>query len=111
MNDTPPMSYQEFWPYYVSEHSKRSTRICHFIGTSLVILCFILALTISPYFFLAMPFAGYFFAWTSHFWLEKNRPATFKRPLFSLLADFHMFYLTLTGRMKGEVEKYGANPR
>ncbi len=85
-------SFAEFYPYYLSEHSDSTCRRLHFIGTTLVIL--ILAITISKGAWLmlwALPLAGYSFAWIGHFFFEKNRPATFQHPLYSLLGDFAMY--------------------
>jgi hypothetical protein len=98
-------SYEEFWPYYVSEHLGETTRRLHFIGTLLVIACLLAGLLVSRWFLLAMPFAGYGFAWVGHFFFERNRPATFTYPWWSLRGDFRMFRLTLLGRMGAELER------
>lgn len=93
-------SFAEFYPYYLSEHSNSTCRRLHFVGTSLVIL--ILALTIGKgawLMLLALPLAGYSFAWIGHFFFEKNRPATFQHPLYSLLGDFVMYRDMLLGRV------------
>lgn len=100
-------NYREFWKFYVGEHSKASTRGLHFVGTGLVIGLLIAGVLVSPRLFWCMPIAGYFFAWVAHFGFEKNRPATFKYPVWSLMADFHMFAFILTGKMGAEVRKYG----
>lgn len=101
-------SYEEFWPFYVGEHSKAATRWCHFIGTTGVILFALSAvITMNPFMLIACPLSGYSWAWVSHFFIEKNRPATFKYPLWSLRGDFRMYLYMLTGRMNAEVEKYG----
>jgi hypothetical protein len=93
-------SFDAFWPYYVREHAQPLTRTLHFIGTG----CFIgLSLgaffTAQPWLFPIGIVAGYGFAWIGHFFVEKNRPATFKHPLWSLRGDFRMFGLMLRGRM------------
>ena len=98
-------SYAEFWPYYVSEHSRPATRALHFLGTALVLATLAAAALVSPRWLMAVPFAGYGPAWIGHFFVEKNRPATFTYPLWSLRADFRMFGLTLRRRMGPEVEK------
>jgi len=98
--------FQEFWPFYVREHSKIGTRILHFIGTtSLFVFLLHAVVTGSPLSMLAGVFAGYGCAWTGHFLIEKNRPATFRYPLFSLIGDFKMYGLMLTGRMGKEIER------
>ena len=107
MTDVDPiLSYEEFWKFYVREHSHPKTRWMHFIGTSMVIGLGIAGLLFSPIYFITMPIAGYSFAWASHFLFEKNRPATFKFPLWSLRADFQMYGYILNGRMNSEVRKY-----
>lgn len=99
-------SFEEFWPFYLSEHSKPRTRALHYLGTTLVVALAAAALVTGRYLlFAAMPVAGYFFAWIAHFGVEKNRPATFTHPLWSLIADFKMWWLWLTGRLGPELRK------
>jgi hypothetical protein len=98
-------TYEEFWPYYVSEHSKPATRALHVFGTALVLLALAAAVFVSPWWLLVAPVAGYAPAWIAHFFVEKNRPATFTYPLWSLRGDFRMFALTLRGRMGAELER------
>ncbi|MCJ8191080.1 DUF962 domain-containing protein [Sphingomicrobium aestuariivivum] len=101
-------SFADFWPYYLREHSKPQTRALHYIGTSLVVLIALYALWSGSFLLLlAMPLAGYFFAWVGHFGVEKNRPATFKYPGWSLAADFRMWWYWLTGRLGPELERAG----
>ena len=93
-------SFADFYPYYLSEHSNRTTRRLHFAGTLLVILTLLYALAARRWLLLALiPVFGYGFAWVGHFAFEKNRPATFKHPLYSLAGDFVMFKDMLTGRV------------
>lgn len=92
--------FAEFYPYYLSEHRNPTCRRLHFVGTSLVI--FFLALAIgrgSWLLLLAVPVAGYGFAWAGHYLFEKNRPATFQHPLYSLLGDFVMFRDMILGKV------------
>lgn len=100
-------SYREFWKFYVGEHSIAINRWLHFFGTTLVLIAAWMGATQSAQWFFLMPVCGYGFAWLGHFGFEKNRPATFQYPLWSLIADFQMFAFTLIGRMGAEVEKYG----
>ena len=100
-------TFVEFWPFYLSEHSSLTNRRLHFIGSSLAILLVLNAfIFLRPHYFLLAPLAGYAFAWAGHFIVEKNRPATFTYPLWSLRGDFKMFALMLTGRLDTELEKY-----
>ena len=98
-------TYEEFWPFYVSQHRHAVNRGLHFVGTTLVILCLVATVLVSPLWLLAAPFAGYGFAWVGHFFVEKNKPATFTYPLWSLRGDFRMYRLILLGRMGPEIEK------
>lgn len=98
-------SFAEFWPFYVCEHSRAETRLIHFIGTLTIIPLFILAIAFNPWFFFLIPISAYGFAWFSHFFIEKNRPATFTYPLWSLLGDFKMFWLMCQRKMKLEVKR------
>lgn len=96
-------SYEEFWPYYVSQHVDPTCRNLHFIGTTIV-----MAMAPNPLLWPAIPVAGYGFAWVGHFVFEKNRPATFTYPLWSLRADFRMWKKIATGQMKAELERAAA---
>jgi len=87
-------SYTEFWPYYLQEHAKPETRYLHYIGTALVIAIAVFAVISQRWVLLvALPVAGYFFAWVAHFFVEKNKPATFTHPWWSLICDFRIFLL------------------
>ena len=97
-------TYEEFWPYYLSEHRRPATRALHFLGTTLVIVTLAAGILVSPLWLLAMPFAGYGPAWIGHFFVERNRPATFTYPWWSLRGDFRMYALTLRGRLGPELE-------
>ncbi len=101
-------SFAEFWPFYLREHSKPRTRMLHYIGTSLVVALAIWAVVTGAWAVLGLvPIAGYGFAWAAHFGVEKNRPATFKYPLWSLAADFKMWAYWLTGRLSAELDRAG----
>lgn len=99
-------SFAEFWPFYLGEHSKPLTRWLHFVGTSLVVLNAIWAIaTLHPLWLLLCPVYGYFWAWVGHFVVEKNRPATFTYPLWSLIGDFKMWAMMATGRLGAELAR------
>tara|TARA_R110000868_G_scaffold133607_11_gene345250 strand:- start:863 stop:1183 length:321 start_codon:yes stop_codon:yes gene_type:complete len=90
---------QEFYPFYKTQHQGFMTKTLHFIGTGLVIIFLILFLvTWESKYLLFAPFAGYGFAWIGHLFFEKNKPATFQYPLYSLGCDFWLFWDLLRGK-------------
>jgi hypothetical protein len=94
-------TFQEFYPYYLTEHSNVNCRRLHFVGSTLALACLGLLIgTGNPYWLLAGLVSGYGFAWIGHFVFEKNRPATFQRPLYSFLGDWAMYRDILMGRVK-----------
>ncbi|MDB6087246.1 MAG: rane protein [Gammaproteobacteria bacterium] len=96
----PLRSFRDFYPFYLAEHANRTCRRLHFIGSSLVLAVLATAtLTMNGWFLLAIPVVGYGFAWLGHFAYEKNRPATFRYPLYSLMGDWVMFKDVVTGRI------------
>jgi hypothetical protein len=102
---TEPRTYEEFWPFYVSQHLRPATRRLHFAGTTGVLACLAAAVVDSPWWVAAAPLAGYAPAWLGHFGFEHNRPATFRYPLWSLRGDFRMYRLMWLGRMAPEIER------
>ncbi len=94
-------SFRDFYPFYIHEHSNRTCRRIHVVGSALVLVILAVAIvTRDPWWLLGMPLVGYGFAWVGHFFFEKNRPATFKYPLWSLMGDWRMFFETVTGQRK-----------
>ncbi|WP_332653510.1 Mpo1-like protein [Brevundimonas sp.] len=92
-------SFAAFYPHYIHEHSNRTCRRIHVVGSALVLVALAAAVvTRNAWWLLAMPLIGYGFAWVGHFFFEKNRPATFRYPLWSLMGDWRMFFETVTGR-------------
>lgn len=92
-------TFAEFYPFYLSEHSNRTCRRLHFVGTSLVIACVVAAVaTGNAWWLAAAPLAGYGFAWIGHFF-EHNRPATFSYPLYSFCGDWVMYKDVLAGKI------------
>lgn len=99
-------SFAEFWPYYVRQHSRPGTRLLHATGSALAIVILALGLAVHPWFFPLAVMAGYSFAWIGHFFIERNKPATFQYPVYSLLADYRMLFLMMAGRMEQELAKH-----
>ena len=94
-------SFADFYPFYLSEHRTAACRRLHFVGTAIVIVLLSAAISLRSWqLLLLVPVAGYGFAWLGHFAFERNHPATFEHPWYSLRADFVMFRDMLTGRIK-----------
>ena len=108
MTDVPRIQgYRDFWPHYVRAHTRPATRWLHFAGTSLALVAIAgSAVLAEPWLLLAAPIAGYGLAWIGHAAVERNRPETFRHPLWSLVGDFHMYGLMWVGRMTAEVGRY-----
>ncbi len=106
MDAEKPRSFNEFWPSYVRDHSHPTNRRLHVVGTGLAFVLLALgAILEQPLFLLGALVSGYALSWIGHFFVEHNRPATFRAPLWSLMADFRMFYLTINGKMAAEIER------
>lgn len=104
--------FETFWPFYLGEHRLPKTRTMHFIGTTGA-LFMLIATAITGHAAVLVPLAlvfGYGFAWVSHFFMEMNRPASFKYPLWSFIADCKLWFMTLTGKMPGEMARLGLWP-
>ncbi len=101
-------TFREFWPFYLVEHRSSVNRYLHFFGTFLTLIVYGAAVVhMSWKIVLLAPVLGYFFAWVGHFCVEKNRPATFTYPLWSLMADYWMFFYFMTGRLGKEFKRHG----
>jgi hypothetical protein len=104
-------TFAEFWPFYLREHSRPATRKLHFAGTTLSLVLLIAAVALrNGWLVLAALVCGYAFAWVGHFFVEHNRPATFKYPLWSFAADWKMWALAFRGRLASELQRAGVKP-
>jgi hypothetical protein len=93
-------TYSAFFDFYLSEHSLPATRAVHYLGSTCGIAALILTIATGwPGWIAVGLIAGYGCAWVGHFFIEHNRPATFKYPLWSFAGDYHMFFLWLTGQL------------
>ncbi len=102
MSETRYQSFAEFWPYYLNEHSKPATRALHAAGSLAAIALLIALVAIGKWWLFPLAFVpGYGLAWVGHFFVEKNRPATFAYPLWSFMGDWKMLTLMLMGRLRG----------
>lgn len=106
MSDAAFESFEDFWPFYLGEHKDPLNRGLHYVGTTMAIGTVGAAVvTVNPTWLLLTPVVGYAPAWIGHFVIEKNRPATFKHPLWSLRGDLRMLKLALAGRIGDELDR------
>ena len=99
-------SFGEFWPHYVAEHSHPRTRLLHLVGTIVTLACVVFFMVTGRWYLIPLALIpGYGAAWIGHFFIEKNKPATFQYPLWSFMGDYKMIWMMLTGRMSREVER------
>jgi hypothetical protein len=99
-------TFADFWIFYLGEHAHPLTRALHLVGSTLGLVLLGLSLALrAPLLAVAGLAAGYAFAWIGHFFVEHNRPATFRYPLWSFAADWKMWAYALTGRLGREVER------
>ncbi len=99
-------TFKEFYPFYLSQHSNKTCRLLHIIGTTILLAITITAIYHKqPILLIFVPISGYGFAWAGHFFFEKNKPATFTYPLWSLLSDFKMYFQVLSGTIALDTSK------
>ena len=103
-------SFTEFWPYYLAEHSKPGTRLLHLIGTSIALGTVVVFILVGKWWLFPLALIpGYGATWIGHFFIEKNKPATFQYPLWSFMGDYKMIFMMLTGRMSDEAVRRTGN--
>ena len=99
MSDQRFRTFSDFYPFYLGEHRNPMCRRLHFIGSSLSLVCLVLlVLSGELWWLLAALLSGYGFAWFAHFLVEKNKPATFRQPVYSFMGDWKMFWEILIGQ-------------
>ncbi len=95
-------SFAEFWPHYVAEHSRQQTRLLHLVGTAIALGWIAYFAAVGRWWLVPLALIpGYGLAWISHFFIEKNKPATFQYPLWSFMGDYKMIWMMLTGKIDG----------
>jgi len=103
-----PKTYHHFWPYYLGQHSLRRTRAVHYVGTTIALVCMLLSLGLwDAWYLVGAAVGGYAPAWYAHFFIEKNRPATFRYPLWSLFSDFRMYFMWIANTLEPELRRAG----
>lgn len=101
-------TYDEFFPYYLREHSLPRTRALHYVGTTFFLASLVAFVVTFKWGFLVFAVViGYVFAWIGHFFIEKNRPATFSYPGWSFISDLKMYFLFVTGQLGKHLEAAG----
>jgi hypothetical protein len=101
-----PTTFAEFWPHYLRAHQNATSRLLHYLGTFGTMLCWALfGLTLDWTWLVAAVIVPYSFAWAGHFFVENNTPLAFSKPLWSLMADFRMFGLALSGRLMRQMDQ------
>jgi hypothetical protein len=104
--ETRVQTFDDFWPHYVHAHRDSRNRALHYVGTTAAVATVVAAtVTLNPSWLLFTPVVSYGPAWIGHFVFEKNKPATFEHPLWSLRGDFKMYLLAIQGRMGREVDR------
>lgn len=104
--------FSDFYPYYLAEHSHPLCRAMHYIGSTGVLALLVIAWVSGQWLWLlGVPVMGYGFAWIGHFFIEKNRPATFTCPFYSLAGDWVMYVEFLTGRLKRRLDRTTSTDR
>lgn len=107
-HEPPIATLEAFWPYYLREHAKPATRAWHYLGSSLALVALLALLVTGDLWYLAVALVvGYGPAWIGHYFVEHNRPATFRYPLWSLLCDWRMFAAWASGRLGAELARAG----
>ncbi|MCY0898432.1 MAG: DUF962 domain-containing protein [Firmicutes bacterium] len=90
-------SFYTFWVEYLHQHELLATRLWHFVGTSAALVSALLALITWHWVYLVVAFVvSYGCSWMGHFFVEKNRPVSFRHPIWSLRADLLLFQMMLT---------------
>jgi hypothetical protein len=101
MNEERYRSFGDFYPFYLSEHSNQVSRRLHFTGTSIAAALLITAAITQRWWLIAVALVqGYAFAWVGHYFFERNKPATFRYPAFSLMGDWRLWWEILTGKLR-----------
>lgn len=99
-------SLKDFYPFYLTEHQNGISRTLHFVGTSLFLGIIVYSIfTGEVKMLIYAPLCGYGFAWIGHFFFEKNKPATFTYPGWSLVSDFIMFWHIITGQLPNKLRE------
>jgi hypothetical protein len=94
-------TFREFYPFYLGEHRNSICRALHFIGISVALVLLIAAIVTRVWWLIPIAVVqGYAWAWIGHFVFEKNKPASFKQPLYSFMGDWVMWFQLLTRKLK-----------
>ena len=95
------MKFKEYYKHYLSLHQNKVCRRLHVAGqiTTLLFIAIVVKTKSWPFLLLA-PFIVYPFAWSGHFFFEKNKPAAFSKPLWAKACDWIMLKDWILGRVE-----------
>jgi len=101
MSEKKYQSFDEFYPFYLSQHKNRVCRSLHYLGSAIGLYCLSLCIQTGEWLYLVYGLgAGYGCAWIGHFFFEKNKPATFQHPWYSFIGDWRMLWDFITGKLR-----------
>ena len=94
------MNFSEYYVYYLELHKHPKTRLLHFVGQIVTIIFTVVVFYGKVWYLIPfIPFVIYPFAWSGHYFFEKNKPVAFKNPVYAKLCDWIMFKDILIRRL------------
>ena len=95
------MEFKEYYKYYLTLHQNRWNRRLHAIGQLMTLLFIALVVQEKQWLLLILaPFVVYPFAWSGHFFFEKNKPAAWSKPLWAKACDWVMLKDMIIGKIE-----------
>ncbi len=101
-------NFDEFWPHYLEQHRRAGCRVMHYLAAITAVTLLVIACCAAcPWTMMSVPIAAYLLAWLGHALIERNRPATWRYPVWSLRAEVRMVTLAVRGRLGDELRRAG----